>query len=118
MLSRKQLYDYCDIDPWELKLIRVGHSLWRLLRLERRSLGQAVGEQLALQRGLPIHRPSPTNRETESLEEAIQIIVRLKKLKRIELKALRAARGEEARGRLAKLRAGVGVPAAATKGKS
>lgn len=31
-LTKRQLYDYHDIDPWELKLIRVGHALWRLYK--------------------------------------------------------------------------------------
>ena len=27
-LTRRQLYDYHDIDRGELKLIRIGHALW------------------------------------------------------------------------------------------
>jgi hypothetical protein len=98
-LTPRQLYDYHDIDPWELKLIRVGHALWGLLRAERRALGYPLREERLLQRGLPTHWPPPTSPETESLEAAIQIIVGLKRAKRAELKAQRAAESQKLRER-------------------
>jgi hypothetical protein len=94
-----------DTDRAELKLIRVGHGLWRLLRLEKRVLGQTVSEQRQLQRGLPTLKGSSTNRETECIEEAIQIIVRLKREKRAELKVERAARAQRTREHFAARRA-------------
>jgi hypothetical protein len=99
MLTHKQKYDYHDIDPWELKLIRVGHALWTLLRAERRSLGQPLCEELALKRGLETARTPPESAETRALDDAIQIIVRLKREKRAELKSERAIRAEEVRER-------------------
>lgn len=80
MLTRRQKYDYHDIDPWELKLIRIGHALWALLRRERRQNGVHVSEERALY-------------------AAIETIVRLKREKRAELKAERAARSQEVRER-------------------
>jgi len=80
MLTRKQKYDYHDMDPWELKLIRVGHALWAVLRRERRQIGYPVSEELALY-------------------AAIETIVHLKHEKRAEVKAERAARADEVRER-------------------
>lgn len=94
MLTHRQRSDSFNIDPAELKLIRVGHALWGLLRLERRVLGETISEQRALQRGLPTARPSPSSPETDSIETAIQIIVRLKGEKRADLKILRVERSK------------------------
>jgi len=38
-LSKRQKYDYRDIDWRELKLIRVGHAIWALYKRERSSQG-------------------------------------------------------------------------------
>ena len=47
MLTRRQKYDYRDVDRWELKLIRVGHAVWALFKQERAANGPTV-EQDAL----------------------------------------------------------------------
>lgn len=73
-LTNRQKYDYHDIDPWELKLIRVGHSLWAQLRRQRRQNCRDVREETAL-------------------EAAIEIIVQAKAEKRAELREQRAAEG-------------------------
>jgi len=70
-LTKKQLYDYHDIDRGELKLVRIGHALWAMLRKARKSY-------------LP--------KEERILMEAIETIMRLKKEKRAELKVQNAAR--------------------------
>lgn len=80
MLTHRQKYAYHDIDPWELKLIRIGHALWAILRRERRQIGYPLSEESALY-------------------AAIETIVRLKREKRAELKAERTVRAEEVRAR-------------------
>lgn len=82
-LTRRQRHDTHDVDRFELRLIRVGHALWALLRRERR------------QRGIPL-------REIGALEEAIQTIVRLKREYRAELTVRRAERSRKVRERFAK----------------
>jgi len=47
-LSRRKLYDYRDIDRYELLLIRTGHALWRLYKAERAKKPQDVREIGAL----------------------------------------------------------------------
>jgi hypothetical protein len=79
-LTKRQLYDYHDIDPWELKLIRVGHALWALLRKSRKS-------QPLL--------------EIEAIEEAIQTVARLKREYRTELALRRAAKNAAVREKFA-----------------
>lgn len=77
-LTNKQLYDFRDIDRGELKLIRVGHCLWAMLRKCRKS------------RMLHEERP---------LLEAIETIIRLKREYRAELKIKRAAESAAMRER-------------------
>ena len=81
-LTNRQKYDYVDIDRGELKLIRVGHSLWSLLRRERRQ-----------------KRVDPS--EIRGIEEAIQTVVRLKAEYRAELKVRRAKEAQKVRDRFA-----------------
>ena len=79
-LTARQKYDYYDVAPAELKLIRVGHSLWAILRKERRKS----------------HLPG----DLAYLEDAIQTIVGLKRELRAELKIARAIRNAEVARRL------------------
>lgn len=83
MLNHRQKYDYTDIDPWELKLIRVGQAVWTILRREKRLKRLTVSEERALY-------------------AAIDILVELKKQKRAELKTLRADRAQKTRDHFAK----------------
>ena len=46
-LTNRQLYDYRDIDPLELTLIRATHHIWRLYRQEKRLNGLTVSEEQA-----------------------------------------------------------------------
>ena len=76
MLTHRQRYNYHDVDPVELKLIRTGHALWAILRRERRLKALTVSEE-------------------QALYEGIAIIVELKKQKRAELKVLRVERAKK-----------------------
>lgn len=58
-LTNKQKYDRRDIERGELKLIRVGHSLWAMLRAAKRGKSQPLSE-------------------IRALTEAIETVVRLK----------------------------------------
>ena len=84
-LTRRQLYDYTDVDRGELKLIRVGHAIWTLLRRERR-------------------QKRVDHRELRALDEAIETMVRLKQEYRAALKVRRAEAtrklGERLRGKV------------------
>ena len=51
MLTRKQRNDRRDLDPRELKLIRVGHAIWGIYKKERGKSG-TVSEERALQSAL------------------------------------------------------------------
>lgn len=75
MLSKRQLYDYRDVDRSELKLIRINHALWAMLRRERRRNG--------------VHL-----RELRPIEEAIETVMRLKAEYRAELKVRLAAKSK------------------------
>ena len=81
-LTNRQKYDYRDIDRGELKLIRIGHALWAMLRREKRLKSYSL-------------------RESGAIEEAIETIVRLKKEYRDELKIKLAAKNAEVRQRFA-----------------
>jgi hypothetical protein len=70
-LTARQRYDYRDIDPWELKLISVGHAIWVLLKQERAKMGS-------------------TGCEERVLLEACWTVWRLKRDYRAELKRKRA----------------------------
>jgi hypothetical protein len=70
-LTARQRYDYRDIDTWELKLVRVGHAIWVLLKQERAKKGS-------------------TGCEEHALLEACGTIWRLKRDYRTELKLKRA----------------------------
>ena len=80
-LTRRQKYDYTDIDRGELKLIRVGHAIWALLRQERR-------------------RKSYLPSEERAIVKAIETMIRLKKEYRAELKVKRAASNLEVAERM------------------
>lgn len=71
-LTKRQKYDYRDIDWRELKLIRVGHAIWSLYKRERAKKGS-------------------TGIREQALLEACEIVWGLKKQLRAELKAERAA---------------------------
>lgn len=77
-LSKRQKYDYRDVDRWELKLVRVGHALWEQWKRDRGAKWGAVGE-----RG--------------PLWAAIQNVWRLKKDYRAELAIHRRAEFEARR---------------------
>lgn len=81
-LTNRQKYDYRDIDRGELKLIRIGHALWAMLRREKRLKSYSL-------------------RESGAIEEAIETMVRLKKEYRAELKVKLAAKNAEVRQRFA-----------------
>lgn len=70
-LSNRELYDYHDIDPLELMLIRATHHIWRLWRAERGQNGY-----------------TPT--EERAFSEAIDTMVDVKRSYRAYLKAKRA----------------------------
>jgi hypothetical protein len=78
-LSRRQKYDYRDIDRRELKLIRIGHYLWGLYKREVAGKCRSVDER-------------------DHIYEALETVWQLKRQLRIELKAERAARFKEWRG--------------------
>lgn len=82
MLSKRQKYDYRDIDPTELKLIKVGHAIWGLYKQERRS-------------------SSGTDVERMALLEACETVWAIKKAYRIELAAKRKAKFSRNRHRFA-----------------
>jgi hypothetical protein len=79
-LSRRRKYDYRDVDPWELKLIRVGQAIWAVYRKE--SLGNG---------GYPS--------EGGPLWEALQTVWRLKREYRAELKIKRTTESAKLRKR-------------------
>ena len=83
-LTRRQKYDYTDIDRGELRLIRVGHALWAMLKRDR-----------AKYRGLPVQEPYPW----QDLDDALECVF---EVKRQELKQKRAARSQEIAARLRK----------------
>ena len=72
-LTRRQRLDYYDTDPTELRLIRIGHAIWAILRRERRLKQLSISEET-------------------SLGEAIEVIVRLKREYWAELAIRRAAK--------------------------
>ena len=76
-LTNRQKYDYVDVDRGELKLIRIGHALWHILRKERRKSQPLI--------------------EIDSIEQAIQTVARLKREYRAELKVRRAAKAKKVR---------------------
>jgi hypothetical protein len=41
-LTARQRYDYRDLDPYEAKLIRIGHAIWRLYKRDRAKSGYPV----------------------------------------------------------------------------
>jgi hypothetical protein len=71
-LTKRQKYDYRDIDWRELKLIRVGHAIWALYKRERLKKGS-------------------TGVEESVLLEACETVWELKKQLRVQLKVERAA---------------------------
>ncbi len=75
-LTRRQRYQYYDTEPAEMKLIRTGHAIWAILRRERRLKALTVSEEMALY-------------------EAIEIIVRLKKIYRADLAIRRAEKAKK-----------------------
>jgi len=77
-LSNRELYDYHDIDPLELMLIRATHHIWRLYRLERGQNGVDVGE-------------------IRALEESIDTMVGIKREYRAYLKLKRAEHSAQLR---------------------
>lgn len=79
-LTKRQLYDYRDVDRGELKLIRIGHAIWAILRRERRQNRIGVSE-------------------TEALYDAIETVVRLKREYRDELAIKLAVRNAKLAGR-------------------
>ena len=88
-LSAKKRYDYRDIDPWELKLIRVGHAIWRLYRREN-----ARNASYLLER--------------KALLEACETVWRLKREYREKLKKRRAEASSKIAKRFAKWQESLG----------
>ena len=84
-LTASQKHDRRDTTPAELRLIRVGHALWAILRRDRRKNGVHVSEE-------------------QALYDAIEIIVRLKRELRDELAAERTERSKLVRERFALIR--------------
>jgi hypothetical protein len=82
MLTNRQKYDYRDVDRYELKLIKVGHALWAILRREKRQIRVPLCE-------------------IQALVESIETIVRLKRQYRSELKVKLADRNAKVRERFA-----------------
>jgi len=81
-LSHRQKYDYRDLDMGELKLIRVGLSLWSQLKQLRAQNGGYVSER-------------------HPLYEALQTVWRLKRERRAELRQKRAVRSSKLREKFA-----------------
>jgi hypothetical protein len=77
MLTSKQRHDRHDIDPREIKLIRVGHALWAMYKKERGKSG--------------------TVSEERALESALQQVWDLKKALRTALAVERELRNENVR---------------------
>jgi hypothetical protein len=76
MLSKRARYHYSDVAPSELKLIRVGHYLWKLYKVARNGID--VGE-------------------SEALSQALETVWAVKRKLRIELAAKRAERSAAVR---------------------
>lgn len=51
-LTNRQLYDYRDVEWGELRLIRVGHALWAMLRRAKSLKSHSVGEIGAIEQGI------------------------------------------------------------------
>ncbi len=67
-LTNRQLYDYKDIDRWELFLIRCGHHLWHEMKRLRRLNGGYLPEE-------------------HYIWKALETVWAIKKQYRVELKA-------------------------------
>jgi hypothetical protein len=86
-LPARKKYDYHDIDRGELKLIRIGHSLWSQLKRERRL------------------NPTPSvkaGHSWEDLDQALETIFELKRQYRAELALKRKENWAKIRDRFKK----------------
>lgn len=79
-LTKRQKYDYHDIDRGELRLIRVGHALWAMLKREKLKYGRTVMQE-----------PYPW----QDLDSALEQVFEIKRQYRAELKEKRKARFAE-----------------------
>jgi hypothetical protein len=78
VLTKRQKYDYRDIDRGELKLIRVGHALWVQYKREKRQNGGYLSEE-------------------QPIYAALQTIWRLKREYRAGLRLKLAAQSQKIR---------------------